>query len=259
MSFFRCYICYPSSLASWAMRPTALRKCWSRVSTKVLGSNCMQNLANLANHWPPGKETKNSWDTIFPLLAIAFPKRNENIANELSRILAQTLAQCTSRLPLSTRAWISQSFCFFLLIISFTRLWKFCCSIWARSRSENLQKCRMYEVEENITKKTSKFSQLPVFWRFFCLLCEPGSGSGWWLWPFRRPTSGRRENPSDAGAVATDPRPPRNYRCRVIAYVIYVYIYIYTYTHIMCIHSTIYTHRQRHIYILILTAFHRFL
>ena len=49
------------------------------------------------------------------------------------RILAQTLAQCTSRLALSTRAWISQSFCFFLLTISFTRFSKFCCSIWGKA------------------------------------------------------------------------------------------------------------------------------
>jgi len=53
-------------------------------------------------------------------------------SNVSTNVFAQTFAQCTSLLPLSTRAWISHNFCCFLPRTSLILDWKFCCSIWKR-------------------------------------------------------------------------------------------------------------------------------
>mmetsp|Transcript_106384 Transcript_106384/g.305837 ORF Transcript_106384/g.305837 Transcript_106384/m.305837 type:complete len:247 (-) Transcript_106384:693-1433(-) len=67
------------------------------------------------------------WDTISCAI---FPTKFLKCPSSVStNILAQTFAQWTSRLPLSTRAWISQSFCCFLDSTSEILAWKFCCSI----------------------------------------------------------------------------------------------------------------------------------
>ena len=120
------------NLQYWPPEPCGPLRCGSvgqGCPRRSLDQTAMQNMQNDFLSMQKKSRHKKSRSTLFFPCIIAFDKRNENIANELSRILAQTLAQCTSRLPLSTRAWISQSFCFFLLMISFTRLWKFCCSI----------------------------------------------------------------------------------------------------------------------------------
>ena len=157
MSFF--FVVTFVNLQYWPPEPCGPLRCGSvgqGCPRRSLDQTAMQNMQNDFLSMQKKSRHKKSRSTLFFPCIIAFDKRNENIANELSRILAQTLAQCTSRLPLSTRAWISQSFCFFLLMISFTRLWKFCCSIWGRSRSENVQICRMYQVGENITPPITK-------------------------------------------------------------------------------------------------------
>mmetsp|Transcript_116893 Transcript_116893/g.337818 ORF Transcript_116893/g.337818 Transcript_116893/m.337818 type:complete len:250 (+) Transcript_116893:627-1376(+) len=70
------------------------------------------------------------WETIScAILPTALLKWASNVS---TNVFAQTFAQCTSRLPLSTRAWISQSFCCFFPRTSLILAWKFCCSIWKR-------------------------------------------------------------------------------------------------------------------------------